>query len=130
MELSFPCGLRGPVAADLHRAHFVPPTESSPPRHPFAQSKSARNARIRRVRLVTWSGISESLLISDRNACFKQCLISALPCFLHQFPLFQRLKCLLSCWIRAHARIWAQQVLCDCGFRYGNLTATSVCSGP
>ncbi|MHB8836178.1 MAG: PilW family protein [Candidatus Methylomirabilia bacterium] len=42
--LSFPCGLRGPVAADLHRVyapragtHFVPPTEASPPRHPSSQ---------------------------------------------------------------------------------------------
>ncbi len=32
-----PCGLRGPVAADLHRAHFVPLLEASPPRHPFAR---------------------------------------------------------------------------------------------
>ena len=33
----FPCGLRGPVAADLHRARFAPPLETSPPRHPSAQ---------------------------------------------------------------------------------------------
>ena len=33
----FPFGLRGPVAADLHRPRFAPPLETSPPRHPFAQ---------------------------------------------------------------------------------------------
>ena len=32
----FSCALRGPVAADLHRAPFGPPVETSPPRHPFA----------------------------------------------------------------------------------------------
>lgn len=37
---------------------------------------SVRHERIRRVRRVTGSGLSESLLISDRNACFKRCLTS------------------------------------------------------
>jgi len=68
--------------------------------------KSARNARIRKVRIVTLSGLSESLLIADRNACFKRCLTSATPCFLREILLFQWLKCLLCCWIRAYARIW------------------------
>ncbi len=31
------CGLRGPVAADLHRAPSGPPMETSPSRHPSAQ---------------------------------------------------------------------------------------------
>ncbi len=31
-----PSRLRGPAAADLHRARYAPPTETSPPRHPFA----------------------------------------------------------------------------------------------
>ena len=42
-NFSFTCGLRGPDAADLHRAHFVPPMETSPPRHPFAQHVLAGN---------------------------------------------------------------------------------------
>ena len=36
-NLSSPFGLRGPVAADLHRPRSAPPLETSPPRHPFAQ---------------------------------------------------------------------------------------------
>jgi hypothetical protein len=50
--------------------------------------------------------LSESLLISDRNACFKRCLTSATPCFMNEILLFQWFKCLLCCWIRAYARIW------------------------
>jgi len=73
--------------------------------------KSARNARIRKVSFVTWSGLSESLLISDRNACFKRCLTSATPCFLREILLFQWLKCLLCCWIRAYARIRAAMMV-------------------
>ena len=67
--------------------------------------KSARNARIRKVSFVTWSGLSESLLISDRNACFKRCLTFYTPCFLREILLFQWYKRLLCCWIRAYARI-------------------------
>ena len=37
VHISFPCGLRGPVAADLHGLRFAHPLETSPPRHPFAQ---------------------------------------------------------------------------------------------
>jgi len=37
MQQSVPCGLRGPDAADLHRAHSVPPLETFPPCHPSAQ---------------------------------------------------------------------------------------------
>ncbi|MHB8836274.1 MAG: anaerobic ribonucleoside-triphosphate reductase activating protein [Candidatus Methylomirabilia bacterium] len=37
MEQTTPCGLRGPVAADLHRAPCGPPTETSPPPHPSAE---------------------------------------------------------------------------------------------
>ena len=75
--------------------------------------KSARNARIRKVRLVTRSGLSESLLIADRNACFKRCLTSATLCFLREILIFQWLKCLLCCWIRAYARIWEVVFLLD-----------------
>jgi hypothetical protein len=35
--LSFPCGLRGPDAADLHRPRYAAAMETSPPRHPSAQ---------------------------------------------------------------------------------------------
>ena len=38
MNNHFPCRLRGPAAADLHRARFAPPTETSPPRHPSAMT--------------------------------------------------------------------------------------------
>ena len=63
------------------------------------------------VRLVTWSGLSESLSRSDRNACFTRRLSSATPCIRHKIPIFQRLKCLLCCWISAYARIWGAQAM-------------------
>ena len=49
----FPCGLRGPVAADLHRIHSAHPLETSPPRHPL-RPVSAPGSRFR------WSGLLES----------------------------------------------------------------------
>ena len=44
-----PCRLRGPVAADLRRARCAPPTETSPPRHPFAGLGTVRS--IKRVQV-------------------------------------------------------------------------------
>ena len=61
---SVPCGLRGPVAADLRRAPFGPPTETSPPRHPSAQQvlegpEQRRRSWINTV-LPSWSSAGSS----------------------------------------------------------------------
>ena len=44
IEACVPFGLRGPVAADLHRTRCSAPPESSPPSHPFAVAMTGEAA--------------------------------------------------------------------------------------
>ena len=49
----FPCGLRGPVAADLRRPRFALPLETSPSRHLSAHCMLERSSPLLRSQIVT-----------------------------------------------------------------------------